>query len=342
MKSTWIISPLVGFALLTANLCAQQWQLIEDFSDLDAWVPLNDNYSCDGEDPEACLRVQEIVTDPVTGSGTVGLFRAAPLNQTTNWGATVLRDITPGIPPEYKGQFTVYFEFAIEDFRMDSVFGTHSATSAYEDFTKFAGFAGIMRVTTGRAGILEVRDEEEAGYVPVSVDPLMANSWYKVWMVHKNNDDFANDPDALTIDFYIQGGPDSEWPEQSLLYEGAWYRDISGAINSFAVVQTTGGPDNPNGNSGLFLRNLYIDYGGSVEGGTDAPNLTEPTGGMSGPTWAGYPVDPEGFVDTGDFIGLINVSLGEWIFNFPLGRFIFMPEGNVGEGGAWGFVLKPQ
>jgi len=336
MRLPNILNIAGSLMLLTTPALAQEWVLVEDFSSIDSWIPLNDDFLCEGEDPEACLRVQELVTDPVTGSGMVGMFRAAPLNQTTNWGAVALRDISPPVGPEYNGLFTVYFEFAIEDFRQDTVFGTHTGNTTFEGFTKFGGYTAGLRVNTNTGGLLEVRDEQEAGYIAPSSEPLEANTWYQVWLVHKNNNDFS-DPEALSVDVYLQGG--SGWPEQTLYYEGAWYRDVTGAVNSFAVIQTTGNSDAPNGNAAFYLRNLQIDYGAALGTGPDGPNLTAP-GGSAEPTWAGYPL-VDGWAQTEHLGWVFPLEGTEWLWNIAFNKYIYSVEtASNGTTGAYFYLPK--
>ena len=324
------------------TLLGQDWTLVEDFSSLDDWSVMNDNTACAGEDPEGCFRIQEVVTDPATGSGTVGLFRAAPLNMTTNWAAVALRPIDPPVLPEYNGVFTVYFEFAIEDFRQDTVFGTHAGDPTTllpgTGYVKYGNFSTALRVTTAQGGLLEVRDEEVADYVVISNEALATDTWYKVWLVHKNDNDFSN-PEALTFDLYIEGG---EWAAQTLVYSGAWYRSTEGAVRNFSVIQTTGDPSaTVFGNSGLLLRKLYVDYGGS-QGGADAENLSEP--GEVVETWGGYTVvigeDGKKWVDTGSWLGWVNVESAPYVFMLDLGTWAYMAEPAGTASGAWTYLFK--
>lgn len=56
------------------------------------------------------------------------------------------------------------------------------------------------------------------------------------------------------------------------------------------------------------------------------------------PTWAGYAVDELGNADTGSWMGWVNVASGDWVWSYALPGWIYLPEGNVGEGGAWSYV----
>lgn len=58
------------------------------------------------------------------------------------------------------------------------------------------------------------------------------------------------------------------------------------------------------------------------------------------PTWAEYPLDNQGNADTGSFMGWVNVSMGDWIWNYNLAKYIYLPEGNVNLSGAWSYISK--
>jgi hypothetical protein len=64
------------------------------------------------------------------------------------------------------------------------------------------------------------------------------------------------------------------------------------------------------------------------------------TGETGGETWADYPVDAEGYVNTEGFLGWLNVASGDWIWSYSLDGYIYLPESNVGESGGWAYVPK--
>lgn len=61
-------------------------------------------------------------------------------------------------------------------------------------------------------------------------------------------------------------------------------------------------------------------------------------GGSGTAMWAGYPVDELGWTDTTPWLGWINVSQGDYIWSINLGKYIYLPEEFVSEGGAWTYV----
>jgi len=56
--------------------------------------------------------------------------------------------------------------------------------------------------------------------------------------------------------------------------------------------------------------------------------------------WADFEVGPGTSVDTGDFMGWIDIAQKPWIWSYSLESWIYMPEGNVTSIGSWGYVAK--
>ena len=58
-------------------------------------------------------------------------------------------------------------------------------------------------------------------------------------------------------------------------------------------------------------------------------------------TWAGYPVHPDGrSVDTGNFIGWIDIGDEPWLYSYSLSKYIFGQEGFVTASGGWFWIGK--
>jgi hypothetical protein len=54
--------------------------------------------------------------------------------------------------------------------------------------------------------------------------------------------------------------------------------------------------------------------------------------------WAGFPIDPSGYVDTGDWLGWI-YPVGDWAWSCNLTRWIYLPEYSVRDAGSWVYVM---
>jgi len=110
-----------------------------------------------------------------------------------------------------------------------------------------------------------------------------------------------------------------------------WFKDgnpIEGATQSSLTI--TGAVS---GDAGLYSVEVSNAFGSVA---SQAATLAV-DGSQEPDTWAGYPIDEEGFVNTGGFIGWIYPS-GNYVFVYHLERYIFLPESYVGEQGAWTFI----
>jgi hypothetical protein len=56
------------------------------------------------------------------------------------------------------------------------------------------------------------------------------------------------------------------------------------------------------------------------------------------PTWAGYTIGVDGWVDTTPWLGWVNVSGGDWIYMLGFSKYVYLPESIVTESGSWGYV----
>ena len=61
----------------------------------------------------------------------------------------------------------------------------------------------------------------------------------------------------------------------------------------------------------------------------------------TGPTtWAGYDINPDGIVDTGDWMGFLYVLNAPYVYSYDLQNWIYLPEEMVTESGSWAYTLK--
>ncbi|NDV61669.1 hypothetical protein G0Q06_04325 [Puniceicoccales bacterium CK1056] len=65
--------------------------------------------------------------------------------------------------------------------------------------------------------------------------------------------------------------------------------------------------------------------------------------------WAGYTIDPDGYVDTGDaFMGLLNygtdpAGMMGWLYSVDVGEWLYIPEAEVVPGtGGWAYMNDPS
>lgn len=94
-------------------------------------------------------------------------------------------------------------------------------------------------------------------------------------------------------------------------------------------VAGAGTTDRVEGDWGTFFALDNIAF--SVNTITDP----EPT-----PMWAGYEIDDSGNVDTGAWLGVVNVDAAPWIWSFSLEAWLYLPEDVIEESGSWSFVAN--
>jgi hypothetical protein len=85
----------------------------------------------------------------------------------------------------------------------------------------------------------------------------------------------------------------------------------------------------------VYLDDVWIDFSGE--------NLTTPPHGKTrsgAATWAGFPVDGLGWVDTGSWLGFVNVAAGDYVWSASLNNWMYLPEVFVSPTGAWTYILN--
>ena len=61
---------------------------------------------------------------------------------------------------------------------------------------------------------------------------------------------------------------------------------------------------------------------------------------MAQPTWAGYPVRPDNYVDTTPWMGWVYVGSKPYIWVVNLGKYIYAPEEFISDSGGWTYIGK--
>jgi hypothetical protein len=165
----------------------------------------------------------------------------------------------------------------------------------------------------------------------------------------------ANFPDGYYVIVYMSGFLGSN-PASGLVTDGRttyYYRppaDNQTALTPEALIQATvttqpsagnfqqahyavfGSKEAPFRFSSFTVRIDHIGGGGVGIGGMQVVSASDE---VVVPDWAGYPMDPQGNVDTVDWLGWLNVASGDWVWSYSLSSYIYLPEGNVATGGAW-------
>ena len=155
----------------------------------------------------------------------------------------------------------------------------------------------------------------------------------------------GNDPSDMVVRAFIKtlGFNEQGWQFQ-LKPEYSDFHDIGSSEESFDLTVTY--PDLAEDDSLQVIQiglEITTEFDGTDmdSGSIFYKNLDAFVEGEEGPTWLGFNVDEEGFADTGDFMGFVNVINEPWIWNVNLSKWAYVPESTDPEGsGAWMFVNR--
>jgi hypothetical protein len=327
------LTPILSLGLAAIPAAHANWTLLENFEDgafPEGTVITNSSalLGFDGEhrittdplDPEN--QVDRIVADVSSGITNIGNFLdfSFPLETPIADGSTVTfyhRIMVEGPVDENDADGP----FGFLDVSYGFVDVEYDGEWAYGDFEAQFGYSILTDLNW------TIRNADETGqYAPWSpiwqnVNPLTdLNVWYELWLVI----DHASD----TSDVYIKGG---QFTEQTLAVENARFRNggSTDPFKYFVMKSHNGNEDTEAGYRGIdpwYLDDLYIDYTGE--------NLSTPSGGES-VTWNGFPVDANGWADTGSWMGVVNVTHDPYIWNVDLGKYVY-----IADGSSWIYVYK--
>ena len=234
------------------------------------------------------------------------------LEQTSNlWVMLPLSEDIKQASIDAGGEVTVYFEMMQplvngEKAIVDVAWGLGNIDPDVVLEERYDSFSAMQRIESTGSN-WEIRD----GGDYVAIGQLQADEVYKVWMVVDYTLNF------MTL--YAQGG---QYAEQTEVALGAFRVNPSEeqTVDYFTMGLSSGNSeDGAKGVDFMFFDNIAIDPTGV--------NLTEPQ--PTGETWYGYPVDGQGFVDTGTggwLNGFVNVAADPWIYVYSMSKYIYIPD----------------
>lgn len=199
----------------------------------------------------------------------------------------------------------------------------------------------------GAAQIIEHRDG--GGFIATNPGiGVSAGSWYHLWLVVENTWDYSTDPATSTgvHSLYVQGEGFGDGQTPTLVPVGtdpqkdkAFLRraptDEEGNPQAiiWSMFATNSGPSSsPNTGSPFILDDFAFWKNGA--------RLVIPSEDAGVATWAGFPRSDIGDVDTGAWMGYINVAMEPYIWSYALSKYIYLEEASVGEGGGWIYVFN--
>jgi hypothetical protein len=247
-----------------------------------------------------------------------------------------------GIQPNSKA--TIYFRYNQEGPSHNVHFGTSHEPLVFTDEVNkgvsapaaWGHFNYLFRKKEGSP--LEHRDG--GGYTTTDPGVFFEDDvWYEFWMVIDNKYEVIDEvlQHLGTYELYIKGPNDSA---PVLINVGT---SGQGEASTRAKALTAEGAAMPiiwfmcgvttddSLSDFWFYDDAYIDYAGE--------NLLSPFDDPL-PTWNGLPVDGNGNVDTGDWMGIINVSNGDFVYSYTLEQYIYLPESIITDSGSWTYFFK--
>jgi hypothetical protein len=318
--------------------------LVDDFSDgnLDGWTVV-----ADVEDPSVTADAT-VVTDPVNATNQVlSVFPGATLDPTLN--LRVYRKI-----PEFTNEYATFYMRFMQPFvtregvevkaQVDAVFGLTSV----DEPTAYGDYSTAVRIDFDNSFDIYDGDRQEAdpsrlkGYQKIrdEVQQLTGGVWYELWMVV--------DTFNLTYQLWVKGGP--EYPDQTLVYPFggdttkfvSWRNTTLDFLDVFVITTSAG--NNFQGAKGLdptYFDDLYVNVDGIDL--TSPAATVEPTKGPG--VFGNYDVvlggDNQAWVDTGTWMGWVNVENHPLIYVLDLNLWAYAAGDDKDAIGAWIYTFKP-
>jgi len=181
-------------------------------------------------------------------------------------------------------------------------------------------------IRVANAALLTANGTFSSAFIDRSVHGLELNTWHTATLIF-NGDvaDLVYDTSGLTNTKELDGfGSIASGKADVFLDGNLIINEANGMVGQFLYAGIA-----LYSASTLPTTNQIVQY--------DNFSLTE-VATSSTPTWAGYPVDPSGWVDTTPWLGWINVAQGDYVWSIAFGKYIYLPEGWVGTSGAWTYI----
>lgn len=346
MKKLGLLALLLTYVSLVSSVSAQ-WLLVENFNDqlTDDWLK---RLAPDAGEPT-------YVEDPFE-VGNYGAFMDHGFEGIENYEMTLIKRLPDGgIAPNETG--TIYLRYIQSGGNNLFAFGTgDDGRPVTREFNEVLGDLGISypggwgnyNVIIRKAPGDSALDHRDGGaYIDTVPNYVIAdNVWYHFWIVASNSFD-AEGLSTGTYKLYVQGPDDSE--AQLLLVggekESAAFRrapqveetNEAGEVISISpasivwakFISNAGNPASPNAGDPFIFDDVYF---------TKGENLTVPT---DVPLWADrYTIIDDRFVNTGSWLGWLDVSASPWVYSYRSSSFIYLPEEFVTDTAAWNFATK--
>jgi hypothetical protein len=319
------LAPILSLAAISP--LAASWQLIDDFES-----GMDKVYSLRFAQPEPIIGVFE---DPADSANSM-FYLDTNAYGVVDWAPSYIAIPLP-TPVEPTATATLYLRFYHTGPGHDMSAGLSDVPIVPNPELPYPlgmaepnGWAALesqFQMHGAGTDLFRVRDGSAFAATQISIPN---NEWVEIWAVI--------DMPANTTQFYIKRASDAA-PVLATFADAfgtekshASFRNgTTSPLVTFFMGTVAGLAENPLAGDPFFIDDLYLDVTGQ--------NLTTPTS-TSSPTWAGYPMSPDGWVSTGSWLGTLYVD-GDWVFVTRFQGWTYLPESSVTADGAWLYVIKP-
>ena len=326
MKRQILITLLLPLAGAVTSASAS-WQLVEDFEG-----GMDNIYSLRFPEPEPIIGIFE---DPVDETNNM-FYLSSNAYGVVDWAPNYVAIPLPAALPA-GGEGTLYFRFHNLGSGHDMSGGLSPVQIVPDPETPYengmsqpGGWAALeaqFQMHAPGSDLFRVRHGAAFEATQIAIPN---NEWVEIWM-HVNHA-------ANTTEFYVKTAADAA-PVKAVFTDefgaettAADFRNgTTEPLVTFFMGTVAGLADNPVDGDAFFIDDIYIDVTGL--------NLSSPSDADPGMSWAGYPMQADGLVDTGDWMGMIHV-MGDFVYSHELASWIFLPEEHVEEGSAWSYFIR--
>ena len=323
-------------ALPAASRTYADWALVDDLENgLDKWA-FSNRISLNNQDTDPLDGSWIVVDRPYDDQGGKALA--------VSEGQRAYNIVNVGLPlgdlPNTEGAiYTVYFEVAQPYLPAVRSLGLTTGTpdewfvedplnpGTFLENMNYGSYSVVHRVGKND---MNTRNADGTGYAAPYATAQAIETWYRFWMVV--------DPWLYTWDLYVQGGEFTEQTKVTTEVDtGYTWRNITEDHLRTLWIRTQGN-DNTSTSTGAptYIDNVFVDLA--------AANLTEPpieSGGGGFGNWGPFPIlDAAGNVDTGAWMGYLNVASDPWIWSYSLNQWLYIDKNSVTGSGSWAYVFN--
>ena len=173
-----------------------------------------------------------------------------------------------------------------------------------------------------------------------SLPSLDRESPYRIFMITNLSDDPYDYTDPTGFEDTLEHGEMEVWvydyTAEDYIFGGRWETTRDGNYGGDNDLIGFGFRQYSGDDKTVYIDDLLIasEFDWSVRS-EDGEEPVEPE------TWIGYDVGPGGWVDTGDWLGMVYVSNAPWVYSSGLHNWLYIDEDTVQSTGAWGFIPFP-